>query len=82
MVTCERQLAVGVDERNDYCSRTMILPLGRHHNFAGGLNKGKIRGKQSSGSRRKCKVRAQNSKAHDDMGINGVFPGWAPFIKS
>jgi hypothetical protein len=82
VVTYERQLAVGVDGRNDYRSRTLILPLGRHHNLAGGSNKGEIRGKQRSGSRRKCEVRAQNSKVHDDMSINGVFPGWAPFLKS
>jgi hypothetical protein len=42
----------------------------------------KISGKQRSGSRRKCEVRAQKSKAHVDMSINGVFPGWAPFLKS
>jgi hypothetical protein len=23
-----------------------------------------------------------NSRAHDDMSINVVFPGWAPFLKS
>jgi hypothetical protein len=74
VVTCERQLAVGVDGRNDYRSRTLVLPLGRHCNLAGGSNKGEIRGKQS-GSRRKREIRAQNSKAHDDMSINGVFPG-------
>jgi hypothetical protein len=70
VVTCERQLAVGVDGRNDY------------RNLVGGSNKGEIRGKQRSGSRQKCEVRAQNSKAHDDMSINGVFLGWAPFLKS
>jgi hypothetical protein len=64
VVTCERQLAIGVD---DYRSRTLVLPLGRHRNLAGGSNKGEIRGKQRSGLRRKCEVRAQNSKAHDDV---------------
>jgi hypothetical protein len=81
VVTCERQLAVGVDGRNDYRSRTLALPLGRHRNLTSGLNKGEIRGKQRSVLKQKCEVRAQNSRAHDDMGINGVFPGWAPFLK-
>jgi hypothetical protein len=67
---------------NDCHSRTLLLPLGRHRNLVGGSNKGEILGKQRSGSRRKCEVRAQNSKAHVDMSINGVFPGWAPFLKS
>jgi hypothetical protein len=82
VVTCERQLTVGVDGRNDYHSKTLVLPLGCRRNLAGGSNKGEIRGKQRSGSRRKCEVRAQNSKAHDGMSINGVFLGWAPFLKS
>jgi hypothetical protein len=67
---------------NDYRNRSLVLPLGHHRNLVGGSNKGEIRGKQRSGSRRKCEVRAQNSKAHDNMSINGVFPGWAPFLKS
>jgi hypothetical protein len=60
----------------------MVLPLGRHRNLADGSNKGEILGKQRSGSRRKSEVRAQNSKAHVSMNINGVFLGWAPFLKS
>jgi hypothetical protein len=67
VVTCERQLVVGVEGRNDHCSRTLVLLLGRHRNLTGGSNKGKIREKQRSGLRRKCEVRAQNSKAHDDV---------------
>jgi hypothetical protein len=67
MVTCERQLAVGVDGRNDYHSRILVLPLGRHRNLTGRLNRGKIRGKQRSGLRQKCEVRVQNSEACDDV---------------
>jgi hypothetical protein len=67
VVTCERQLNVGVDGRNDYRSRILVLPLERHRNLTGGLNKAEIRGKQKSGLRRKCKVRAQNSEARDDV---------------
>jgi hypothetical protein len=82
VVTCERQLAVGIDGRNDRHNRTLILPLGRHHNLADGLNKGEILGKQRSGSRQKCEVRARNSKAHVDTIMNGVFPDRASFLKS
>jgi hypothetical protein len=67
MVTCKRQLAVGVDRRNDYRSRILVLPLGRHRNLTGGLNSGEIRGKQRCGLRQKCEVRAQNSEARDDV---------------
>jgi hypothetical protein len=67
MVTYKRQLAVGVDGRNDYHSRILVLPLGRHHNLTGGLNKGEIRGKQRNGLRRKCEARAQNSEACSDV---------------
>jgi hypothetical protein len=67
VVTCKRQLAVGVDGRNDYHSRTLVLPLGRHRNLTDGLNKGEIKGKQRSGLRQKCEVRAQNSEARDDV---------------
>jgi hypothetical protein len=67
MVTCERQLAVGVDGRNDYRSIILVLPLGRHRNLIGGLNRGEIRGKQRSGLRRKCHVRALNSEARSDV---------------
>jgi hypothetical protein len=81
VVTCEWQLAVGVDGRNDYRSRILALPLGRHRNLASGSNKGEIIEKQRSVLKRKCEVRAQNSRAQVDMSINGVFPGWAPFLK-
>jgi hypothetical protein len=48
MVTGERQLAVGVDGRNDHRSRTLVLPLGRHCNLVSGLKGSEIRGKQSN----------------------------------
>jgi hypothetical protein len=54
MVTCERQLAVGVEGRNNHHIRILVLPLGRHHNLVGGLNRSKIRGKQRNGLRQKC----------------------------
>jgi hypothetical protein len=81
MVTREWQLTVGVDWRDDSHGGALFLPLGRHRNLAGGSNGGKISGKQKSGSRRKCEVRAQKSKAHVGMSINRAFLGWEPFMK-
>jgi hypothetical protein len=46
MITCERQLAVGIDRRNDRNSRILVLLLGRHHNLVGELDGSKIKGKQ------------------------------------
>jgi hypothetical protein len=46
MITCERQLAVEIDRRNDRNNRILILPLGRHRNLIGGLRRSKIKGKQ------------------------------------
>ena len=82
MVTREWQLTIGVDWRDDNHDGALFLPFRRHRNLTGGSNGGKISGKQKSGSRRKCEVRAQKSKMHIGMSINGVFPGWAPFLKS
>jgi hypothetical protein len=46
MITCERQLAVGIDRRNDRSSGILVLPLGCHHNLADELGGSKIKGKQ------------------------------------
>jgi hypothetical protein len=35
VVTCERQLTVGIDRRNDCGRRTLGFPLGHHLNLAG-----------------------------------------------
>jgi hypothetical protein len=67
MVTCKGQLAVGVDGRDHYYSRILVLPLGRHRNLVGGLNRSEIREKQKYGLRRKGEVRAQNAEACDDV---------------
>jgi hypothetical protein len=82
MVTREWQLTVGVDGWDDCHGGALPLPFRRHRNLAGGTNRSRISGKQRSGSKRKCEVRAHKSKAHVDKSINGVFPGWAPFLKS
>jgi hypothetical protein len=67
MVTCEGQLAVGVDGRNDHRSRILVLPLGRHCNIVGGLNGSEIRGKQRNVLRQKGEARAQNTEACGNM---------------
>jgi hypothetical protein len=46
MITCERQLAIGIDGRNNCSSRILTLPPGRHHNLIDGLSGSEIKGKQ------------------------------------
>jgi hypothetical protein len=82
VVTCKRQLTVGVDGRNDHRSKTLSFLLGRHRNFTDRSNRGEILEKRMNVLKRKCEVRAQNSKARVSMSINGVFPSGAPFLKS
>jgi hypothetical protein len=45
MITCERQLAIGIYRRNNRNSRILTLPLGRHHNLVSGLSRSEIKGK-------------------------------------
>jgi hypothetical protein len=52
VVTCERQLAVGVDWRNHHGRRTRGLPLGRHLDSTG----------EQSGKRIAERIRKQESK--------------------
>jgi hypothetical protein len=56
MVTCERQLAVGVDRRNEHHTRILVLPLGRHRNLIGGLNKSETKGKRRNVWRQKVRL--------------------------
>ena len=42
VVTCERQLTVGIDRRNDCGGRTLGFPLGHHLNRAGEQSEGSI----------------------------------------
>jgi hypothetical protein len=46
VITCERQLVVGIDRRNNRNSRILTLPLGRHRNLVAGLSGSEIKGKQ------------------------------------
>jgi hypothetical protein len=53
VITCERQLTVGIDGRNDRGRGILTLPLGRHLNLAGELSGSEITRKQRrSGSRK------------------------------
>jgi hypothetical protein len=53
MITCKRQLAVGIDGRNNRSGGIVTLPLGRHLNLVGELSGSEIKGKQRrSGSRK------------------------------
>jgi hypothetical protein len=46
MITCERQLAVGIDGRNNRSGRILTLPLGCHLNLIGKLSESEIKVKQ------------------------------------
>jgi hypothetical protein len=53
MITCERQLAVGIDGRNNRSGKILTLPLGRHLNLVGELSGSEIKGKQRRSGGRK-----------------------------
>ena len=46
VITCERQLTVGIDGRNSRSGRILSLSLRRHLNLAGELSGSEIKGKQ------------------------------------
>jgi hypothetical protein len=53
VITCERQLAVGIDGRNNHSRGILIPPFGRHLNLAGKLSESEITRKQRrSGSKK------------------------------
>jgi hypothetical protein len=56
VVTCERQLPVGIDRRNDCDGRTLGFPLGHHLNLAGERSRGNIARKQRRPGCRKAKL--------------------------
>jgi hypothetical protein len=53
VITCERQLAVGIDGRNNRSDRILTLPLRRHLNLVGELSGSEIKGKQRKSGGRK-----------------------------
>jgi hypothetical protein len=56
VVTCERQLTVGINRRNDCGRRTLGFPLGRHLNLAGEQSGGNIAREQIRPGCRKAKL--------------------------
>jgi hypothetical protein len=56
VVTCEGQLTVGTDRRNDCGRRTLGFPLGRHLNLAGEQSGGNIAREQRRPGCRKAKL--------------------------
>jgi hypothetical protein len=56
VVTCERQLTVGIDRRNDCGRRTLGFSLGRHLNLAGEQSEGNIAREQRRPRCRKAKI--------------------------
>jgi hypothetical protein len=82
MVTCERQLAVGIDGGNDSDGRTRGFPLGRHLNLAGEWSGSRIaKGQRGPGSR-KARIRARNVETRNNAVHVGFFPGQISFPKS
>jgi hypothetical protein len=56
VVTCEGQLTVGIDRRNDCGRRTLGFPLGRHLNLVGEQSGGSIAREQRRPGCRKAKL--------------------------
>jgi hypothetical protein len=65
MVTCERQLTVGINGGNDCDGRTRSFPLGRHLNLASERSGSNIAGEQRKPGCRKAETRARNAEACD-----------------
>jgi hypothetical protein len=65
IVTCERQLTVGIDGGNDCDKRTRSFPLGRHLNLASEWSGSNIAGEQRKPGCRKVETRARNVETCD-----------------
>jgi hypothetical protein len=82
MVTCERQLAIGIDGGNDSNGRTRGFPLGRHLNLAGERSGSRIAKGQRGLGCRKARTRAWKAEACDGVVHKGFFPGRTSSPKS
>jgi hypothetical protein len=82
MVTCERQLAVGIDGGNDSDGRTRGFSLGRHLNLAGERSGSRIAKGQREPGCRKARTRARNVETRNNAVHVGFFPGQIPFPKN
>jgi hypothetical protein len=82
MVTCERQLAVGIDGGNDSDGRTRGFPLGRHLNLVDERSGSRIAKGQRGPGCRKARTRARNVETRNNAVHVGFFLGQIPFPKS
>jgi hypothetical protein len=74
VVTCKRQLAVGIDGRNDCDRRTLSLPLGRHLNLAGERSRSNIAREQGRSGCRKAGLGLRMQR-HATVQCIWGFPG-------
>jgi hypothetical protein len=74
VVTCKRQLAVGIDGRNDCDRRTLSLPLGRHLNLASEQSGSNIAREQKRSGCRKARL-GLRMQSHATMQYIWGFPG-------
>jgi hypothetical protein len=81
MVTCERQLTVGIDRRNDCDRRTLSFPLGRHLNLAGERSGSNIAREQRRPGCRKAKLGLRLQR-HATVQYIWGFPGPDAISKS
>jgi hypothetical protein len=74
VITCERQLAVGIDGRNNHSRGILTLPLGRHLNIAGELSGSEITRKQRRSESRKAGLGLRMQR-HATVWYKWGFPG-------
>ena len=74
VVTCEGQLTVGINRRNDCGRRTLGFPLGHHLNLAGEQSGGNIAREQRRPGCRKAKL-GHRKQRHATVQYIWGFPG-------
>jgi hypothetical protein len=74
MITYERQLAVGIDGRNNRSGRILTLPLGRHLNLVGELSGSKIKRETEEVWRQKVRL-VLRTQRHAATRYKWGFPG-------
>jgi hypothetical protein len=82
MVTCERQLVVGVDRGNHSSRRTRGFPLGRHLNSTGEQSGSQIAEGQKGSEGRKARTRARKAEAAEGTVHMGLSRSRYRFQKS
>jgi hypothetical protein len=74
VITCERQLVVGIDGRNDRSGGILTFPLGSHLNLVGELSGSDITGKQRRSGSRKAGL-GLGMQRHATARYKWGFPG-------